>query len=108
MKEKKRILFRYVLFHSFRVVGFELSVFSAIDKVSVNLRVRLAESLRFFQSHHHEGGSQGIGGHAVLGDYGRGQDAVLYRIARSRVDGMGIFLAVFVVIVAVVAGSCQA
>ncbi len=58
MKEKKRILFRYVLFHSFRVVGFELSVFSAIDKVSVNLRVRLAESLRFFQSHHHEGGSR--------------------------------------------------
>ena len=102
MKEKKRTLFRYVLFHSFRVVSLELSVFSAIDKVSVNFRVRLAESFRFFQSHHHEGGSQGIGGHAVFGDYGRGQDAVLYRITRSRVDGMSIFLSVLVIIVAVI------
>ena len=49
MKEKKQILFRYVFFHSFRVESIELSVFSAINKVGVNLRVRFAEGFRFFQ-----------------------------------------------------------
>ena len=102
MKEKKRILFRYVFFHSFRVESIELSVCSAINKVGVNLRIRFAEGFRFFQSHHHEGGSQGVGSHTVFSDYGGRQDAVLYRITRSRVDGMSIFLSVFVIIVAVI------
>ena len=59
-------------------------------------------SLCLVQSHHHKRRGISVGGGAVIGDDGGGENVVLYGIASGGVDGVCVFLSVFVVKIPVV------
>lgn len=97
--------FRYILFHAFCVISLELSFFSTIYKVSINLGMRFTEasaSSSPITINEVAKASAVIQSSAItVAD----RMLMLHRIARSRINGMGIFLSVFVIEVAVVSGS---
>ena len=93
----------HILFHSFRIEHLEFSVFISIYKTCVKVGMGVGKTFGFLQSHHHEGGGVSICAHTIAGHYGGRQNVMLYRISCTRVDGMGIFLAVFIIIVSIVA-----
>ena len=67
----------------------------------------LAEGFCLFEPHDHERCGIGVGQGTFLGNDSCRKQAVLYGIAYSRVDGVGILLAVAIVEVAIVARSCH-
>ena len=99
---------KQILFKSFRIIRAIVPILICIDKHIFQFRMLLLDFAGFFAAHSHEGGSVSIGGHAVGGDNGCAEDRLSGRRACSRVDGMGVFLSVFDVEVAVVAGSGKA
>lgn len=99
---------KQILFKSFRIIRAIVPILIRIDKHIFQFRMLLVDFTGFFAAHSHEGGSISIGGHTVGGDNGCAEDGLSGGRTCSRVDGMGVFLSVFDVKVAVVAGSGKA
>ena len=97
------VLVLHILLHTFGQKGLELSLLIGVNEAGVNIRMCICHAFCLFQPHHHECRGIGICTHAIFGDDGGRQDVVLYRITGTRVDGMRIFLSVFIVIVAIIA-----
>ena len=102
------MLFSNILFHSVGKVDAHFSVVGGIYKIGVHFGMCGTNCLGRVETQYHERGGEGIGSGAVVRNYGRRQYVVLYRISRAWVYGVGIFLSVFLIEVAVVARCCQA
>lgn len=99
------LFYRHIFIHSFRVEHPDFPFFVRIYEACVKVGLCIGKAFGFFQAHDHESGGIGICTHAVAGNHCGRQDTVLHWIACARVYGMGIFFAVFVVIVPVIPRS---
>ena len=86
-----------IFFHARGVVNFITVPLAIADEVGIQLRMFLAESLGFFQSHDHEGSSVCIGSGTILGDDCGREDAVLYGVSDTWVDGVCISFAILII-----------
>ena len=89
--------------HAIGILDAVFPCFVCINDVIFDFGNGICHPACLFQTHCHESGRIGIGGHTIVGDDGRAQDALFRRITGARIDGMGIFLAVFDIIVPIVA-----
>ena len=96
------MLFSNILLHSVGKVDAHFSAIGGIYKIGVHFGVCGTNRLGRVETQYHERCGEGIGSGAVVRNYSRRQYVVLYRISRAWVDGVGVFLSVFVIEVAVV------
>lgn len=89
--------------HPLRISDSQFTVLTVVDEIGIDGRMCLAERHRIVEPHHHKRRGKSIGSHAILCHHRSGEDILLGRIARQRVDGVRIFLSVLIVEVTVVA-----
>jgi hypothetical protein len=85
------------------VVRAVIPVLIRIDEEIFQFGMFLLDFAGFLTAHSHKGGGVSIGGHAVGGNDGGAEDGLGGWITSTRIDGVGIFLAIFDVEVTVIA-----